>query len=49
MTEAREIMGAASRAWAALAEKLPTPAERERLWQVPEYVALRQLWAQLAE
>jgi hypothetical protein len=49
LTEAREIVGAASRAWAALVEKLPTPAERERLWQVPEYVALRHLWAQLAE
>jgi class 3 adenylate cyclase/tetratricopeptide (TPR) repeat protein len=47
--QAREIVGAASRAWAALAEKLPTLAERERLWQVPEYEALRQLWAELAE
>ena len=49
LTQAREIVGAACRAWAALAEKLPTPAERERFWQVPEYMALRRLWTELDE
>jgi class 3 adenylate cyclase/tetratricopeptide (TPR) repeat protein len=47
--QAREIVGAASRAWAALAEGLPTPAERKRFGRVPEYAALRRLWAELAE
>jgi tetratricopeptide (TPR) repeat protein len=48
-TQAREIVGAAIRAWAALAEKLPSPNERERFWRMPEYAALRRLWAELAE
>ena len=49
LTQAREIVGAACRAWAALAEKLPTLAERKRFWQVPEYAALRCLQAELDE
>jgi tetratricopeptide (TPR) repeat protein len=49
LAQAREIVGAAIRAWAVLVEKLPTPAERERFWQVPGYTALRRLWAELDE
>jgi tetratricopeptide (TPR) repeat protein len=49
LTLAREIVGAACRAWAALAENLPTPAERERFRQIPEYAALRRLWIELKQ
>jgi predicted ATPase/class 3 adenylate cyclase len=49
LTLAREIVGAACRAWAALAEKLPTSAERERFRQIPEYAALRRLRVELEE
>jgi hypothetical protein len=49
LTLAQEIVGATCRAWAALAEKLPTPAERERFRQIPEYAALRRLRVELEE
>jgi hypothetical protein len=49
LAQAREVVEAACRAWAAIAEKLPTPAERERFRQAPEYAALRHLWAELDE
>jgi hypothetical protein len=49
LTLARKIVGAACRAWAALGEKLPTPAERERFRQIPEYAALRRLRIKLEE
>jgi len=48
-TQAREIVGAACRAWTALAERLSTPAERERFLQIPEYAALRRLRVELEE
>jgi class 3 adenylate cyclase/tetratricopeptide (TPR) repeat protein len=49
LPQAREVVGKACQAWAALAEQLPVPAERERFRQVPEYAALRRLWAELDE
>jgi tetratricopeptide (TPR) repeat protein len=49
LTQAREIVGTAHNRLVALAERLPTPAERARFWQAPRYAALRRLWTQLAE
>jgi tetratricopeptide (TPR) repeat protein len=49
VTQARKIVEIAIQAWAALAEKLPTKTEREQFGQMPEYVALRGLWAELGD